>query len=157
VFMLDETVPREDVDLTDRVQQYWPPATLRGLVKSSHISSEDYPGDHTLAYHNGHDVLAGYRWSFSNNYRGWPGQDFDIVANPDPDVHYLGSLYHWNEDYDEEVEIEQFAIDPPMGYERLWEPDRLPRFPLLSMLLGLAPRITPYHPRIGEWVQISGR
>jgi hypothetical protein len=182
ISMLDAAAPPDRVDLTERVQHdYWTPVTLRGLLRNPHISSDDFARDHTFAYYQrGQDFPNGDLCTCSNHIRDWPGQDLDMRVIPDGDVHYLGSWPRRDENFELGVEIEQFAIQPPQGYEKLFSPpyfrNFLPRYrtlvdlyrrsltmspddPSLSVFLGLTTQFDSYDyfPRNGEWAQIIGR
>ena len=116
--LLDAAAPPDGVDLTDRVRgDDWTTVTLRGLVRAAKVTEGDFARDHTTGYVRFDD--GGWRAPFDphgfyeSSDRTWPGQDWDMKVIPDPDLHYLGSWNRARTDFELNVEIEQFAFDPP--------------------------------------------
>jgi hypothetical protein len=156
VAMIDAARPVNE-DLTERVgNHFWPPITLRGRVKDSDLSGEDYSGDHGTAFVEDGGPSTGFAGTdvswlglfldlgvmvatavtatqavtsggdpFNVHDRSWPGMDWDMHVEADPDVGYLTSVERPTE---VQVEIEQFALKPASK-----------------------------RPKAGDWLQTTGR
>jgi len=153
VAMIDKARPLNK-NLCQRVaSNSWPPITLRGRVKDSDLSGEDFSGDHSTAYIEDGGPSTGWQATDSTQFlpfgdaglmlatavfvteyvtnaagnvhdRSWPGMDWDMHVATDPDVAYLSSVCRPHE---LQVEIEQFALPKA------------------------------FRPHAGDWLQTSGR
>lgn len=160
--LMDSAAPVR-ADLSDRVTLGWIPVTLRGFIRSGHVSTTDMMRDHSTDFVTDGDAPSGWLTDMSSGDSDWAGQDWIVHVRPDPDVRYISSVTKADRSFDVETEIEQFSLrlrqrytmDDILAASRRTGIDATRMMWLLDRLKPQAP--TPYLHRPGEWVQMTGR